>query len=53
MGALAKTSVQAKDIPTIQAIVILTTLVSCIAYILTDIAYVTVDPRISLSESGE
>ena len=53
MGVLARTSVEGKDIPTLQAIVLITTLVSCAAYILTDIAYVIVDPRISLSESGD
>ena len=53
MGLLARTSVQAKDIPTIQAVVLLTTVVTCIAYIITDFAYVVVDPRISLSESGD
>ena len=53
MGVLARTSVEGKDIPTLQAIVLITTLVSCAAYILTDIAYVVVDPRISLSESGD
>lgn len=53
MGALAKTCVSGKDIPTLQAIVILTTAVSCLAYILTDIVYVIVDPRISIGESGD
>ena len=53
MGALAKTCVSSKDIPTLQVIVILTTAVSCLAYILTDIVYVIVDPRISLGESGD
>lgn len=53
MGVLARTSVEGKDIPTLQAIVLLTTAVSCIAYIITDVAYVIVDPRINLSESGE
>ena len=53
MGSLAMRCVQSKDIPTIQAVVIITTVVSCIAYILTDILYVVVDPRISLTESRE
>lgn len=53
MGVLARTSVQGKDIPTLQAIVILTTVVSCLAYIITDVAYVIVDPRISLDGSGD
>ena len=53
MGSLAMRCVQSKDIPTIQAVVIITTVVSCIAYILTDILYVIVDPRISLTEAKE
>lgn len=53
MGSLAMRCVQSKDIPTIQAVVIITTVVSCIAYIITDILYVVVDPRISLTESKE
>lgn len=53
MGVLARSSVQGKDIPTLQGIVLLTTAVSCLAYLITDIAYVIVDPRISLSETGE
>lgn len=53
MGVLARTSVQGKDIPTLQGIVLLTAAISCLAYLLTDIAYVIVDPRISLSETGD
>ena len=53
MGSLAMKCVQSKDIPTIQAVVVITTVVSCIAYIITDILYVVVDPRISLTESKE
>lgn len=53
MGSLAMRCVQSKDIPTIQAVVIITTVVSCIAYIITDILYVIVDPRISLTESKD
>ena len=53
MGSLAMRCVQSKDIPTIQAVVIITTVVSCIAYIITDILYVVVDPRISLTEAKE
>ena len=53
MGSLAMRCVQSKDIPTIQAVVIITTVISCIAYIITDILYVVVDPRISLTESKE
>ena len=53
MGVLARYAVQNKDIPLIQAIVILTTLVTCLAFILTDFAYAAVDPRISLTETGD
>ena len=53
MGVLARYAVQNKDIPLIQAIVILTTLVTCLAFILTDFAYAMVDPRISLTETGD
>ena len=53
MGVLTRNSIMAKDLPTIQAIVMLTTAFSCIAFLLTDIAYMIVDPRISLAESEE
>ena len=53
MGSLAMRCVQSKDIPTIQAVVIITTVISCIAYIITDILYVIVDPRISLTEAKD
>ena len=53
MGVLARTAVQSKDIPLIQAITLLTSLVTCIVFILTDIAYAAVDPRISLTEHGD
>jgi peptide/nickel transport system permease protein len=48
LGMLMMKSVNGRDIPTVQALVILLTVVSCIAYIITDIMYVIVDPRISL-----
>ena len=53
MGVLARYAVQNKDVPLIQAIVLLTSLVTCVAFILTDIAYAAVDPRISLTETGD
>lgn len=53
MGVLTRNSIMAKDLPTIQAIVMITTAFSCIAFLLTDIAYMIVDPRISLAESEE
>ena len=48
LGMLVVRSINGRDIPTIQALVLLLTLVSCLAYIITDIMYVVVDPRISL-----
>jgi len=53
LGMLMMKSVTGRDIPTIQAMVILLTLVSCLAYILTDIMYVIVDPRISITSKNE
>ena len=53
MGSLATKCIQTKDIPTIQAVVLITTFVSCLAYIVTDILYVITDPRISLTNSAE
>ena len=48
LGMLMMKSVLGRDIPTIQALVILLTCISCLAYIVTDIMYVVVDPRISI-----
>ena len=48
MGTLMVKCISGCDMPTIQALVMVTTLVSCTVYILTDIMYVVVDPRISL-----
>ena len=53
MGTLMVKSVSCSDIPTIQALVLLTTMVSCMAYLLTDILYVIVDPRISLTSDSK
>lgn len=50
MGSLLVRSITAKDIPVVQACVLLTALVTCIAYILTDLLYVLVDPRIKLTK---
>lgn len=52
IGSLMVKSVTSSDVPTIQALVMLTTLVSCCAYLLTDIMYVVVDPRISLTSDN-
>lgn len=53
MGALAIKVIQGKDVYTMQAIVLLTTAVTCVAYILTDVLYVVCDPCVSLTESKE
>lgn len=50
MGNLLARSITAKDIPVVQACILLTALVTCIAYIFTDILYVFVDPRIKLKK---
>ena len=52
MGTLMVKSVTCSDVPTIQALVLVTTVVSCAAYLLTDIMYVIVDPRISLTSDS-
>ncbi len=49
MGVLLQTAITTKDIPILIAIVCLTALVSGVAYILTDIAYMVCDPRIVLT----
>jgi len=48
MGNLLVNSVNNVDIPVLQASVLLTALVVSLAYLITDILYVVVDPRISL-----
>jgi len=48
MGGLMVTAVQSKDMPTVMACVLLTAVVGSIAFIITDVLYVVVDPRISL-----
>ena len=53
MGVLIKTCIQRKDIPTIQAVVLMTTLVLCLAYIITDVLYVVVDPCVSLTNDAD
>lgn len=52
MGTLMVKCVSGGDMPTIQALVLVTTAVSCAAYIFTDILYVLVDPRISLTSDS-
>lgn len=48
MGGLMVTAITERDMPVVQACVLLTAVVGGIAYIITDLLYVVVDPRISL-----
>lgn len=47
MGSLFVIAIQSRDIPVVQACVLVTALVSCIINLLTDILYAVVDPRVS------
>ena len=49
MGTLIVNCISFRDVPTVQALVLITALVCCVAFILMDILYVVVDPRISLT----
>ena len=46
MGSLFVIAIQSRDIPVVQACVLVTALVSCIINLLTDILYAVVDPRV-------
>jgi peptide/nickel transport system permease protein len=48
MGTLIVNCINFRDVPTIQALVLVTALVCSAAFIITDVLYVVVDPRISL-----
>ena len=48
MGSLFVTAINSRDIPVVQACVLLTAVVSCSANLLTDLLYAKVDPRICL-----
>ena len=50
MGSLLVRAITQKDMPVVQACVMLTALVTCLAYIVTDLLYVMVDPRIKLDK---
>ena len=52
MGSLFVTAISSRDIPVVQACVLLTAFVSCVAYIITDIMYAVVDPRIQLQKEA-
>ena len=51
MGSLLVRAITQKDMPVVQACVMLTALVTCLAYIVTDVLYVMVDPRIKLAKN--
>ena len=46
MGSLFVKAIQSRDIPVVQACVLVTALVSCIINLITDILYAVVDPRV-------
>lgn len=46
MGSLFVKAIQSRDIPVVQACVLVTALVSCVINLLTDILYAVVDPRV-------
>jgi peptide/nickel transport system permease protein len=46
MGSLFVKAINSRDIPVVQACVLLTAIVSCVANLLTDFLYAIVDPRI-------
>jgi peptide/nickel transport system permease protein len=48
MGTLIVHTISFRDVPTVQALVLITAVVCSAAFILTDFLYVVVDPRISL-----
>jgi peptide/nickel transport system permease protein len=48
MGTLIINCISFRDVPTVQALVLFTAIVCSVAFIITDILYVVVDPRISL-----
>ena len=48
MGNMMVNAVLQRDVPVVQACVLLTALVGGLAYIVTDVLYVVVDPRVSL-----
>jgi len=52
MGSLIIRSINYRDIPVVQACVLLTAAVACLANLLTDILYAVVDPRIRYTKAG-
>jgi peptide/nickel transport system permease protein len=52
LGALLVTSVTQQDVPTVQGITLLVTIVVVVVNIATDLLYMRIDPRISLTASS-
>ena len=52
MGSLLVKAITSRDMPVVQACVLLSALVSCLAYIITDILYALVDPRIQFAKEA-
>ncbi len=50
MGSLFVQAIQTRDIPVVQACVLLTAVVSCAANLFTDILYAVIDPRIQYEQ---
>lgn len=48
MGSLFVKAIQSRDIPVVQACVLVTALLSCVINLLTDVLYAVVDPRVRL-----
>lgn len=48
MGSLFVKAITSRDIPVVQACVLVTALVACTVNLITDILYAVVDPRIRL-----
>lgn len=46
MGSLFVKAITARDMPVVQACVLITALVACVVNLLTDILYAAVDPRV-------
>ena len=53
MGTLLVKSVTMRDMPVVQACVVITSLCSCVAFLITDLLYCVVDPRITLTGQKE
>jgi peptide/nickel transport system permease protein len=52
MGKLSFDSIEQKDIPTLMALLYVEALVTLVSFLITDLLYVVVDPRISFGSRG-